>query len=219
MPRKCLKAVLFGPQGCGKGTQGQLLAERFGIPLIGTGEMFRREIEEETPLGRILRGYVDNGLLAPDDLVNAVISNGLRTCELGQGFILDGYPRNVEQAMHLDRIVKINLAIFLRISDKESLRRLIGRRQCRGCKMTFHVEEAPSAEPGRCSVCGSELAPRADDYEEAIRKRLAIFHFMTEPMASFYRQRAVLLVINGEQPIPYVFDELTRKIAKLGFVT
>lgn len=216
MNKKTPRIILFGPQGCGKGTQGQLLAERFDIPMIGVGEMFRHEIAEGTSLGKILQGYVDNGLLAPDDVVNAVVANGLKKHDLSKGFILDGYPRNVEQATYLDRIQKINLAIYLRITDAEAVRRLTGRRQCPLCKAIYHVEDAPPVKTDTCSVCGTKLRPRSDDNEEAIRKRLATFHFMTEPIASFYRQRAVLLVVNGAQPISYVFDELTRKIAKLG---
>lgn len=215
MMKKHLRAVLFGPQGCGKGTQGQLLSDRYDIPIIGVGEMFRREIHEQTALGKILHSYVDNGLLAPDDVVNAVVAAGLKKMDLGHGFLLDGYPRNVEQATYLERIAKVNIAIFLRISDAEAVRRLLGRRQCVRCKATYHVQDVPPAKPGVCTVCGGKLLPREDDTEEAIRKRLASFHFMTEPMTSFYRQRGVLLVVNGEQPIQYVFEELMRKIAKL----
>ncbi len=215
--KKRIRAVLFGPQGSGKGTQGEILAERFDIPLIGTGEMFRAEIREETRLGRLLHSYVDQGLLAPDEVVDAVVARGLKSQDLSRGFILDGYPRNVEQAHHLERMAAINLAIYIKISDAEALRRLKGRRQCVRCKATYHLTDAPPVKPGLCSVCGGKLAPRDDDYEEAIMKRLATFHFMTAPIASFYRERGVLLTVNGEQAIPYVFADLVRKMAKLGF--
>jgi len=217
MTTKRLRAVLFGPQGCGKGTQGQLLADRFDVPLLGAGEMFRTEIVEGTHFGKLLQAYVDNGLLAPDDVVNAVMARHMKKHDLSHGFILDGYPRNVDQAIQLDRMTKVNLAVFFRISDAESIRRLLGRRQCVRCKQVYHLTDAPPVRPGICSVCGGKLAPRDDDHEDAIRKRLAIFHFMTEPLTTYYRQRGVLLVVNGEQPIPYVFDDLIRKMAKLGF--
>jgi len=217
MTKKRIQAVLFGPQGCGKGTQGQLLAERFDVPLIGAGEMLRDEIRDATPIGKILHGYVDAGLMAPDDLVNAVIAERIKHLDLSRGFILDGFPRNVEQAIHLDKQMKINLAVYLKISDTEAVRRLTGRRQCVRCKTIFHVTDVPPAKSGICSVCGGKLAPRDDDYEEAIRKRLATFHFMTEPLVTYYRQRGVLLTLNGEQPIPYVFEDLINKMAKLGF--
>lgn len=217
MMKQRIRAVLFGPQGSGKGTQGQLLSDRYDIPLIGAGEMFRAEIAEEAPLGRVLQEYVESGLLAPDEVVNAVVAQRLKKLELSKGFLLDGYPRNVEQATHLDRIAKVNLAIMIRISDAESVRRLLGRRQCVRCKFIYHVTDAPPAKPGICSVCGGKLARREDDTEDVIRRRLAAFHFMTEPLASYYRQRGALLVVNGEQPIPYVFEDLVKKIAKLGF--
>ena len=217
MIKQRIRAVLFGPQGCGKGTQGQLLSERFDIPIIGAGELFRAEIAEGTPLGRVLQEYVDSGLLAPDEVVNAVISQRLKKLELSKGFILDGYPRNVEQATHLDRNLKINLAISIKISDAEAVRRLLGRRQCIRCKAIYHVTDAPPAKPGICALCGGKLHQRDDDVEDVIRRRLAAYHFMTEPLASYYRQRGILLVVNGEQTIPYLFEDLVKKMSKIGF--
>ncbi|MFA4954133.1 MAG: nucleoside monophosphate kinase [Patescibacteria group bacterium] len=219
MARKKIRAVLFGPQGSGKGTQGQLLADRFDIPLVGAGDLFRAEISAKTQLGRLVEDYVGHGTLAPDELVNAVIANQLKRLNLERGFILDGYPRNVDQAEYLDRILKVNLAIYIRISDKESVRRLMGRLQCSKCKHTYHVIEAKPSKPGICSVCGGKLIKRSDDTEDIIRRRLAAFHFMTEPLAAYYRKQGVLLAVNGEQPIQYLFDDLLKKISKLGFQT
>ncbi len=210
-------AVLFGSQGCGKGTQGRLLADRFDLPLIGSGNMFRSEIAEKTQLGKLVKTYVDKGLLAPDEMVNAVVAHHLQRVGVARGFILDGYPRNVDQAMHLDRIIKINLAVYIRISDATAVRRLVGRRQCVRCGALYHVTDVPPTKPDICTVCGGKLKPRSDDTESAIRKRLASFHFMTEPLAAYYRQRGVLLVVNGEQAIPYVFEDLIKKMSKLGF--
>jgi adenylate kinase len=161
---------------------------------------------------------VHQGLLAPDDLVNAVIVDRLKRLDLTRGFILDGFPRNVEQAQFLDRHHKVSLAVSLKIEDKESMRRLLGRVQCVRCGEVYHLRDAPPIKAGVCSVCGGKLAPREDDTEDAIRRRLATYHFMTEPLSSYYRQRGVLLVVNGEQSIPYVFDDLVKKMAKLGFV-
>jgi len=217
MLRKKIKAVLFGPQGCGKGTQGQLLADRFDIPLIGAGDLFRAEISARTQLGKLVKSHVDRGALAPDELVNAVIASQLKKLDLSRGFILDGYPRNVEQATQMDRIMKVNLAVYIKISDKEAVRRLMGRRQCKRCKFVYHLTDAPPAKPDVCSICGGPLMRRADDTEDVIRQRLAAFHFMTEPLVTYYRQQGVLLAINGEQSIPYVFEDLVKKMAKLGF--
>jgi len=217
MSRKRLQAVLFGPQGCGKGTQGLLLSERFEVPLIGAGELMRQEIAEGSALSRLVKEYVDQGMLAPDELVNAIMQKQLKNLDLERGFILDGYPRNVEQASSLDRFAKINLAIQLKLSDKEALARLLGRRQCAVCRTVSHVKLA-AADPARCAVCGGRLKARPDDTESTIINRLAIYHFMTEPLAVYYRQHGVLLTVNGEQSIESLFQELVRKILKLGFV-
>ncbi|MSR85268.1 nucleoside monophosphate kinase [Candidatus Uhrbacteria bacterium] len=218
MGRKRLQAILFGPQGCGKGTQGQLLSDRFGIPLFGSGDMFRAEIEANTPLGSLVKEYVARGMLAPDEVVNAIFKKRLKEIVSEKGFLLEGYPRNVDQAESLDRLVKINLAIHIKISDEEAVKRLMGRRQCVFCRSIFHIEEAPSALPGRCALCGHPLIKREDDREDIIRQRLVAYHFMTEPMAAYYRKQGVLLVVNGAQPIPFLFEELIRKMARLGFV-
>jgi adenylate kinase len=216
MSRKHLRVVMFGPQGCGKGTQGQLLSERFEVPLIGSGELMRQEIIESSALGRLVKEYVDQGMLAPDELVNAIVQKQLRELDLERGFILDGYPRNVEQAASLDRFAKINLAIQVKISDKEAMARLVGRRQCASCRAVSHVK-LPAADPGRCAMCGGRMAQRPDDHEATIVNRLAIYHFMTEPLAAYYRQRGVLLAVNGEQSIESLFSELVKKILKLSF--
>ncbi len=215
--QKRLRAVIFGPQGSGKGTQGQLLADRFDIPLIGAGELFRAEIAQGTGPGKVAKRYVETGVLAPDELVNAIIGAQLKRYDLTRGFLLDGYPRNVEQAHHLDRITRINLALQIRISDDEAVRRLTGRVQCVACKQVYHLVDAPPIRPGICSLCGHKLVRRDDDTEEVIRARLATYHFMTEPLAAYYRQRGVLLTVNGEQAIPYVFEDVLKKLAKLRF--
>lgn len=215
--KKHLRITLFGPQGCGKGTQGQLLADRFDIPLIGAGDMIRAEILEKTSLGKLVKTYVDGGVLAPDELVNAVVAHRLKQMDNPRGFILDGYPRNVEQATYLDRMAKITMAIQVKISDTESLRRLIGRLQCSSCRQVYHETDAPPVKPGVCAVCGGKLYRRSDDTQEVIKQRLAAYHFMTEPIAAYYRQHGVLLVVNGEQSIPYVFEDILKKLTKLGF--
>lgn len=218
MARKRLRAVLFGPQGSGKGTQGRMLADYFGVPLIGSGELFRAEMQEKSSLGKLVKSYVDRGALVPDELVNAVMQKQLKAIAVDRGFLLDGYPRNVEQAESLDKVVKINLAVQIKIHDDESLRRLMGRRQCVGCKSIFHIQDNPPAIPNVCDACGEKLEIRSDDTEEIIRTRLHAYHFMTEPLASYYRQRGVLLAVKGEQPIASLYEELVRKITKLGFI-
>lgn len=218
MRSKRLCAVIFGPQGSGKGTQGTLLAERLNLPIVGAGDIFRSEMAEKSSLGRLVSQYVNKGLLAPDELVNAVMARHLKRVDLSHGFILDGYPRNVEQATALDRLLPINLAIQLKIDDAEVVRRLSGRLQCPKCKTVYHETEAPPVRPGICSLCGQKLIRREDDKEEIIKQRLKSYHYMTAPLANYYRQRGVLLMIKGEQPIHYLFEDIIKKIAKLGFV-
>lgn len=220
MKSKHLKAIIFGPQGSGKGTQGSLLAERLNIPLIGAGDLFRAEMaDKKSTLGQLVDQYVNQGLLVPDELVNAVMARHLKRMDLTRGFILDGYPRNVEQATSLERILTINLAIHIKIDDAEVVRRLNGRWQCPDCKSVYHEIEAPPAQKGVCSLCGQKLFRREDDKEDVIRQRLKAYHYMTAPLANYYRQRGTLLAINGAQPIYYVFDDVVKKISKLGFIT
>ena len=220
MRSKHLQAVIFGPQGSGKGTQGSLLSERLNIPLIGAGDLFRAEIsDKKSTLGQLVEQYVSQGLLVPDELVNAVMARHLKRMDLAHGFILDGYPRNVEQATTLDRILQVNLAIHIKIDDMDVIKRLNGRWQCPECKSVYHESEAPPAKKGICSLCGEKLFRREDDKEEVIKQRLKAYHYMTAPLANYYRQRGVLLAINGAQPIHYVFEDIVKKISKLGFVT
>lgn len=196
-----------------------LLAERLNIPLIGAGDLFRNEMAENSTLGHLVTQYVNQGLLVPDELVNALMARHLKRVDVTHGFILDGYPRNVEQATALDRLLPINLAIQLKINDGEVLRRLGGRLQCPKCKTVYHETESPPIIPGICSLCGKALIKREDDREDVIKLRLKAYHYMTAPLANYYRQKGVLLPINGEQQIGYVFDDVVKKIAKLGFVT
>lgn len=217
MSRTQLRAVIFGPQGCGKGTQGTLLSDRFDIPLIGSGELFRAEIANGTPLGRIAEEYTRTGCLAPDELVNGIMSSQLKHMDLKKGFILDGYPRTVDQAGFLQRILPVNVAIFIKIPDEMAVERLLSRIQCPACKTVYNLKEAPPAIEGICSVCGKKLKRREDDTEEAIRTRLVNYHFMTEPLARFYRQKGTLLMIKGDQSIEYVHKVMMGKLAKLGF--
>lgn len=218
MKRKKIRAILFGPQGSGKGTQGELLADRFAIPLIGAGDLCRAEIHEGTSLGLLVKQYVDRGMLAPDGLIDAIMAKRLKHIELEKGFILDGYPRNVEQAEMLEKIANVNLAIHLKINDDEAVKRLLGRLQCSGCRAIFHERETPLVEPGICPMCGHALKRREDDREEVIRMRLAEYHFMTEPLAGYFRRKGVLLTVNADQSIASLYEELVKKITKLQFV-
>lgn len=218
MIRQKLQAVIFGPQGCGKGTQGNLLSDRFDVPLVGAGDLFRAEASLNTALGKLATQYMDSGKLAPDELVNGIVSRQLKALDLSRGWILDGYPRNVEQAKYLHRTLPPNVAIFIRLSDTVAIQRLLLRRQCMRCRAVWSPAVSKHADTERCSVCGGKLVRRSDDTEEAIRARLEAYHFMTEPLSRFYREKGILLQVNGEQEVAYVFEDLVKKLAKLGFL-
>lgn len=219
MKRKRLQAVIFGPQGSGKSTQARLVAKHFDVPFFSAGDLFRKEIAAKTSLGKIVEEYVHSGLLAPDEVSNAIILKQLRAVAGEKGFVLEGFPRNVEQAEQLDRLLDINLVVQLKLSDQEALKRLTGRRQCPKCGAIFHVDSAPPALGDKCQQCGRKLIKRDDDKKEVIERRLASYHFITEPLSTYYRRRGVLLAVKAEQPIPFLFEELVKKMAKLGFAT
>lgn len=219
MKHKRLRAVIFGPQGSGKGTQGELLADRFDVPLVGAGDLFRAEIAKDTALGKLVKQSVKEGRLAPDETVNGIMSHQLKSLDLSRGFLLDGYPRNVDQAQYLQRLLPPNVAIALKLSDAEAVKRLVDRLQCQRCKHVFSRHALPSSIPsGKCIYCGGTLEHRSDDTEKIIRARLTTYHFMTEPLLRYYRERGILLAVNGEQRIEDVFEDLIKRLAKLGFM-
>ena len=146
--KKRLRAVILGPQGCGKGTQGELLAEKFGIPLVSSGDLFRAEMAKGTSLGKIAEQYITSGCLAPDELVNGIVSNQLKALDLERGFILDGYPRTVDQAAFLQRILPVNVAIFVKIPDALAVRRLLSRIQCPACRSSITKKTSPRRSKG-----------------------------------------------------------------------
>lgn len=215
MARVRLRALLFGPNGAGKTTQGQLLAERYSVPFVSAGNVLRAEIAEKTAIGKMVESYVEAGMLAPDELVDAIVLKRLKGLATEKGYVLDGFPRNVEQAVALDKLLKPNLAIQLKLPDTVALKRLEGRFVCEDCRSVFHEEFGINGNV--CSVCLGKLTRRKDDAEDAVRRRLAVYHFMTEPLAAHYRQRGILLAVNADQSIADLHEELCKKSQKLGF--
>ena len=215
MARARLRALLFGPNGAGKTTQGLLLAERYGVPFVSAGNVLRAEIAEKTAIGHMVESYVEAGMLAPDELVDAIVLKRLKNLATEKGYVLDGFPRNVEQAVALDKLLKPNLAIQLKLPDDGAIDRLKGRYVCESCRSVFHDDFSLAQQIW--SVCLGPLARRKDDAEDAVRRRLAVYHFMTEPLAAHYRQRGILLAINADQSILDLHEELCKKTQKLGF--
>lgn len=219
MSRKRLRAVFFGPHGAGKRTQAERLAATFVVPLISSGYLLQEEIREGTAIGKLVREYVDQGMLVPDDLVNAVILRKIkRFATQDKGFVLEGYPRNVEQAAALDKIAKVQIAIHLKMGDMDAAKRVEDRRECASCKSVYHLRTNPPGPLETCLHCGSGVQGRPTDQPNAFFSRQAIYHFMTEPLVSFYRQKGVLLSIKADQGIDPLADELQKKLHRLGFV-
>ncbi|MBD3361241.1 adenylate kinase [Candidatus Woesearchaeota archaeon] len=198
-----MNIIMMGPQGSGKGTQASLLAERYGIPAISIGEIFREAIKSDSEEGREIQKIIDNGNMVPDELTIMFVKKRLEDVDCAEGFILDGFPRTLPQAKALDEFAKIDYVIVLRISDEEAVKRLVQRRQCPKCGKITSVKEGE-----KCKQCKIKLVKRKDDTEEAIKKRLEIYHDQTQPLIEYYKPRDIVHIINGEQSIEGIHKEI-----------
>lgn len=192
-----LRVVLLGPPGAGKGTQAGRIADAWGIPHIATGDIFRANVRNSTELGREAEAYMDEGELVPDEITVAMVRGRLQEDDVDGGFILDGFPRTVPQAQSLEELLAdldmpLDVALRFAVDEEDVVRRITGRRVCRECGATYHVEHAPPRERGVCDRCGGELVHRDDDREEVVRNRIAVYHRQTEPLEFFYWQRGLL---------------------------
>ncbi|MDQ3785572.1 MAG: adenylate kinase [Actinomycetota bacterium] len=212
-----LRLVIFGPQGAGKGTQGSLISEEWGIPAISTGDIFRWKIAQGTELGRDVKEYVDNGDLVPDRLTIRLIRDRLAQEDTSSGWLLDGFPRNIGQAEALERLTTelgavLDAALLLEIPEDVSLHRILGRMVCSGCGRNYHVD-APPKEDSVCDVCGEAVVERSDDHDkEAIRKRLRTYYEETAPLADFYDSRGLLRRIDGYGSPEDIFERIKRDL-------
>ena len=202
--------IFFGPQGSGKGTQAKIIADKLGLCHISTGDLLRNATGE---LKKKADSYMNAGKLVPDEIVLELLQEKLKSSECEKGFILDGYPRNLAQSEELDKIVKINNAFNIIISDDEAVRRLSSRISCVKCGTVFNLITNPPKEDMKCDKCGGELIRREDDDEEAIRKRLEIYHQETKILLKKYST----IPVNGEQPIEKVTEDIMKAIKMLNF--
>jgi len=208
--------IMLGPQGSGKGTQAELLSARLGVSAISTGHLFRAEIEKQTGLGREIAKYVEAGELVPPMIVDQAVGERITEDDAKLGFILDGFPRSVEQAEALQKILEkedraLSDVVYIRISDEEAMRRLSGRRVCsnKDCESTYHVEfNPPQKDAEKCDRCGNVLVQRDDDTPETIKHRLDVYHADTSPLIDFYRNQGLLREVDGERSIPEVEDAI-----------
>ena len=197
-----MRLVLVGPPGAGKGTQAQFLAAHFQIPHISTGDIFRANLKGETPLGLEAKNYMDKGDLVPDSVTNDMVKDRLNKDDLDNGFLLDGYPRNVAQAEVLravlaEKTTPLHAALELNIDPEEIVARLSGRRSCSNCQKPYHVVNEKPAVEGVCDSCGGTLFQREDDKAEVIKHRLNVYAEQTAPIINFYRNEGLLITINA----------------------
>lgn len=209
-----MKIIMLGAPGAGKGTQAQMIADKYGIPHVSTGDIFRANIKEGTALGMEAKEYMDQGLLVPDELTVRILLDRVAREDCGDGYVLDGFPRTIPQANVLDEALeklgdKIDYAIDVDVPDDNIVRRMSGRRACLACGATFHIENVPPKKEGICDRCGTELVLRDDDREETVQKRLDVYHEQTQPLIEFYRRKGILEVVDGMKPMQEVFADIT----------
>lgn len=212
-----MRVILMGPPGVGKGTQAEKLRDHLGVLHVSTGDLLREAVKEGTPVGRKVRPFVESGGLVPDDLMGDLIAERLGGTDAAAGFILDGFPRTVEQVGILDRVlerlgVSLDQAIALTAAEAEIVRRLTGRRICPSDGAVYHIESRPPKSPGTCDKCGSALVQRADDTEEVIRNRLEVYGRQTLPVMDAYRERGTLLEVDASGSPAEVFERLKAGI-------
>ena len=204
-----MKLVLIGSPGAGKGTQAKILSKYFGIAHISTGDLLREETNLKTELGLKIINIMNSGELVSDDIVSTLLSKRILKDDCKKGFILDGYPRNLEQAKGLNDIVgKIDKAILINVDDNVIIERVVGRRACENCKQMYHLKTNPPRIPNICDECGSKLVQRQDDLKEVVENRLRVYHLSTAPIINFYENENIILKIDGMNSINKISEEL-----------
>ncbi len=202
-----LRLVLFGPPGAGKGTQSKFLTDRFTLAHVSSGDLFRKNLQDGTPLGLRAKEFMDQGILVPDEVTIDIILSEVMSLNTDDGFILDGFPRNTRQALELEEALErrsrgLDHVVHIDVSEPELVRRLSGRYICRACQAPYTVETGPDAQV--CQRCGGDLYQRDDDRPEAVRKRIAVYREETLPLLSFYRDRSILVDVPGDDTIEEV---------------
>ena len=205
-----MKIIMLGAPGAGKGTQAKQIAEKYHIPHISTGDIFRANIKNGTELGKKAKTYMDQGLLVPDSLTCDLVVDRIHQDDCKDGVILDGFPRTIPQAKALDEALsamheKMDYAIDVDVPDENIVRRMGGRRACLNCGATYHIVSIPTKVEGICDKCGSPVVLRDDDKPETVQKRLSVYHEQTQPLIDYYKEQGILKTVDGTQPMEDVF--------------
>lgn len=207
-----MKLLLLGPPGAGKGTQAKLLMDKLKIPQISTGDILREAIKKTTPLGKKAKEFMDRGALVPDNIMVDLINERLKNQDVKDGYILDGFPRTIQQAEELGNIANLEHVIQLKVPDKDLINRLSGRRTCEKCGEAFHVELNRPKRDGVCDKCNGKLMQRADDNVDVIKKRLEAYHLQTDPLVGYYQKRKKVIEIDGTGNPKEIFRSILRSI-------
>ncbi|HHV38238.1 MAG TPA: adenylate kinase [Tepidimicrobium sp.] len=212
-----MRLVLLGPPGAGKGTQASVIVREYNIPHISTGDIFRDNIKRGTELGKKAKEYMDKGLLVPDDLVVSIVRDRIAEADCKGGFLLDGFPRTVSQGEALDEeLERISLGldkvINIDVEKEILLQRAMGRRVCRDCGATYHVEFSPPKEEGICDTCNGELFQREDDKVETVEQRIKVYNEQTEPLIDYYTRKGLILNVDGSKSIDEIFEKISQSL-------
>lgn len=210
-----MKIIMLGAPGAGKGTQAKKIADKYSVPHISTGDIFRANIKEGTELGRKAKTYMDQGLLVPDELVVELVVDRIKQADCENGFVLDGFPRTIPQAEALDAALKnigeaMDYAIDVDVPDENIINRMSGRRACLDCGATYHLVTIPTKVEGICDVCGSKIVLREDDKPETVQKRLEVYHAQTQPLIDYYQKQGILKTVDGTQLMDAVFNAIVE---------
>ncbi|MBQ8412414.1 MAG: adenylate kinase [Lachnospiraceae bacterium] len=208
-----MKIIMLGAPGAGKGTQAKMLAAKYDIPHISTGDIFRANIKNGTELGAKAKEYMDKGLLVPDELVVDLIMDRFKADDCKNGYILDGFPRTIPQAEALDKALtavgeSIDYAINVEVPDENIVNRMSGRRACVGCGATYHIKYSPTKVEGKCDTCNGDLIIRDDDKPETVLNRLNVYHEQTQPLIDYYSGKGVMREVDGTVDMQVVFDSI-----------
>ncbi len=208
-----MNVVLLGAPGAGKGTQASVLTKELGVVHVATGDLFRKALSEETPLGLMAKSYMDKGELVPDEVTIDMVKERIRQPDCANGVLFDGFPRTVSQAKALDKMLAsegrhLDKTVYMEVPEEELVRRLSGRWICRNCQTPYHMVTSPPATPGKCDACGGELYQRADDKEETVRERLKVFFSQTMPIVDYYDEQGKLIRVDGNRSIDVVGAEM-----------